>query len=322
MSITIREFKPSGADYAILADLLTRVWPEHPETAADLKNTDDMRAKHLVIRRFCAEVDGVPVGYASFGHMMWLYDPQRFFITGGVVQEFRQRGVGKALYDHMLKCVEDEYSGNELHTWTTDDRESGKRFLEARGFEEKMRSWESRLDPTDFDFEKFRYAEERAAAAGITIKSFAELQEEAPHLMRKYYELEWVLEQDVPSPEKEKTKPPWEDWLRQHSPENKEFTPDGVFFAIAPDGEYVGITELNNYEGNGLLYTGLTGVRREWRRKSIAMALKLQAIRRAQQLGNRTVCTWNEQNNPMYLLNVKLGFVAQPAEIWYTNKLT
>ncbi|RMG88704.1 MAG: GNAT family N-acetyltransferase [Chloroflexi bacterium] len=252
--------------------------------------------------------------------MPWLYAPQRFFINGGVLEQHRGRGIGQTLYDHLLRCIREEYDGNEIHTWTTENRPFSIRFLEKRGFVEKMRNWESRLDTTNFDFSRYEGIEDKAAASGVQIKSLAELLEEDPDALRKLYDLEWVLVQDVPTT-RESTKVPFEEWVERYGEKNKGYMPEGNFIAIAPDGEYIGISALWRSQSNDMLYTGLTGVKREWRRKSIARAMKIRAIRLAKDMGNRTICTWNEQNNPMYLLNVELGFIAQPAEILYINEL-
>jgi len=69
------------------------------------------------------------------------------------------------------------------------------------------------------------------------------------------------------------------------------------------------------------LETGLTGVHRDYRRQGLALALKSQAIEVVQQLGARIILTSNEENNPMYRLNLKLGFEAQPADIDWKKTL-
>ncbi len=321
MGITIREFKFSAADYAVLANLRTRIWPEHPTSAEDLRLDDKLyENSHYVLRRFMVEQNGETVGYGVFFHMPWLYDPQRFFINGGVLEQYRGRGIGQALYDHILRCMREAYDGNELHTWTTESRPFSIRFLEKRGFVEKMRNWESRLDTANFDFSRYAGVAAKVAANGVQIKTLTELLEEDPDAMRKLYELEWVLSQDVPAA-REPTKVPFEDWIERHSEKHKGFIPEGNFIAVAADGDYVGVSTLWRSLGSDMLYIGLTGVKREWRRKGIARALKVRAIRLAKDMGDRVICTWNEQNNPMYLLNLELGFVTQPAEILYINEL-
>jgi GNAT superfamily N-acetyltransferase len=57
-----------------------------------------------------------------------------------------------------------------------------------------------------------------------------------------------------------------------------------------------------------MMTTGLTGVRRSARRQGIATALKVHAIEWSRQRGMRTIETGNEENNPMFDLNVRLGY--------------
>jgi RimJ/RimL family protein N-acetyltransferase len=68
----------------------------------------------------------------------------------------------------------------------------------------------------------------------------------------------------------------------------------------------------------GELRTGMTGVRREWRRRGIALALKVRSLEFAKAQGFRRVVTENETNNRgMIAINDRLGFVKQPAYVHY-----
>ncbi|MCD4691179.1 GNAT family N-acetyltransferase, partial [bacterium] len=69
------------------------------------------------------------------------------------------------------------------------------------------------------------------------------------------------------------------------------------------------------------LHTGLTGTVRSHRRRGIATALKVAAIDLAKKRGVATIETDNEENNPMYALNVELGFEPQPAWLDFTKRL-
>ena len=72
-----------------------------------------------------------------------------------------------------------------------------------------------------------------------------------------------------------------------------------------------------------VLYTGFTGVRREYRGRGIAMALKLRAVDYAKSHGYREIRTWNSTlNAPMLGINVRLGFVKQPVWITFGKDLT
>jgi len=74
--------------------------------------------------------------------------------------------------------------------------------------------------------------------------------------------------------------------------------------------------------GIDILETGLTGVDRQYRRRGLATALKCQVIEVAQRLGARRILTSNEENNPMFQLNLRLGFEAQPAEVDWECAIT
>ena len=53
---------------------------------------------------------------------------------------------------------------------------------------------------------------------------------------------------------------------------------------------------------------------RSHRRRGIATAIKVRSIRFAKDLGYRAIQTDNEENNPMYDLNLRLGF--RPTKAW------
>ena len=96
--------------------------------------------------------------------------------------------------------------------------------------------------------------------------------------------------------------------------EHPDFIPEGYF--IAMDGErWVGTSSVWNRRSKpGELYTRLTGVVRSHRRRGIATALKVRAHEFARTTGAETIVTDNEENNPMFDLNVQLGF--RPTKAW------
>jgi GNAT superfamily N-acetyltransferase len=69
-----------------------------------------------------------------------------------------------------------------------------------------------------------------------------------------------------------------------------------------------------------MLRTGLTGVRRAYRRRGLALALKVRSLAFAKEQGYRRVITENESNNRgMLHINEELGFVKNPAWIHYVK---
>ncbi len=192
-----------------------------------------------------------------------------------------------------------------------EDYEDGIRFLMHRGYEEQNRNWESRLNVDKFDFDPYRGLEEKVLSEGIEIKTFRQLETDSRR-DRILHELSWELVQDMPSSEPI-TKMGY-DFFVNRILKDPNLLPDGYFVAL--DGEeYIGLSNLWASQVSDDLYTGLTGVRRPYRRKGIALTLKLRGIAYAKSKGHSTIRTWNDTRNiSMLSINERLGFIKQP--VW------
>jgi GNAT superfamily N-acetyltransferase len=126
------------------------------------------------------------------------------------------------------------------------------------------------------------------------------------------YDLDVTVNKDIPSTG-EKHYPDFEEWLttRLGAP---TFNLDAWFIAI-DDGRYVAHSQgkINRDSEPVQFITGVTTVRREYRRRHIATALKVHAIRHAQEQGVQEIFTTNDSQNPMYRLNLQLGFEPMPS---------
>ena len=88
---------------------------------------------------------------------------------------------------------------------------------------------------------------------------------------------------------------------------------------VALDGaRYVGMSQGRpNPVDPENMYSGLTGVVPSHRRLGIATALKLRVIAYTRQKGIKTLVALNEEHNPMFQLNLALGFKLKPAWVTY-----
>ena len=127
--------------------------------------------------------------------------------------------------------------------------------------------------------------------------------------MARLESAEWEMLQDVPH-EEAFTRATVEEWMEGNNSPRRPH--DGYFIAVTDTGEYVGVSFLKTGPED-VFYTGFTGVKRGWRRKGIATALKVRAISYAHKTGAHTIKTDNEANNPMYDLNMQLGFKPLPS---------
>ncbi|RYG38157.1 N-acetyltransferase [bacterium] len=126
-----------------------------------------------------------------------------------------------------------------------------------------------------------------------------------PDWKHKLWRLEMDLHRDVPNPSPFEETP--YDLFVSHLDEPL-YRLDTRFAAVV-DGELAGMSEWNHRLANPkIAMTHLTGVRPEFRRRGFARALKVAAITEAKRQGIRHLYADNEKNNPMYLLNLQLGF--------------
>ena len=102
--------------------------------------------------------------------------------------------------------------------------------------------------------------------------------------------------------------------------QKRRFNPWSIpeaYFIARVDGAYAGVSGLHRPQVGDWLNQGMTGVRREFRGRGIATALKLRTVEYARDHGVREIRTWNEINNQrMLAINTRFGFVRQPA--WIT----
>jgi GNAT superfamily N-acetyltransferase len=183
-------------------------------------------------------------------------------------------------------------------------------FFRRRGFSERTRNWESRLDLSTTDTVPFQGYVDNALKEGITFTTLAEEHRRGQDSLRKIHELVQLIQADMPR-EADFTPLSYKDW-DTFSLKNPQLLPDGYF--LAKDGpNYVGMSNVHRIDTEpGLLNQDDTGVRRECRGRGIATALKLKVIEFGKKNGYRTLRTWNDSSNgPMLAVNTKLGFKRQ-----------
>ncbi|MFZ5818177.1 MAG: GNAT family N-acetyltransferase [Bacillota bacterium] len=313
MSFTIRRM--TEADYEAAARIASGVYNE-TVTAESIRFEISMMDERCKWAAWLAEVGGEPVGVGQYSQLVSFYHPQKFQVNVQVLPAYRGRGIGTALYNQLMEALA-PFDPISLTGGAREDWPDTLAFLTKRGWEERLRNWESHLAVPEFDPAPWQGLLAEVSAKGYTVKRLSELQAE-PGWNHRLYELIMELRRDVPSHE------PWQDvpyeqWAKVLS--NPHFFPEGYMVGLHGD-RWVGVSALWKSDDEGVLTVGLTGVQREHRGSGIAKAMKVRAIEAAREFGAKKIKTWNESNNQrMLAINDQLGFVRQPAWIFFQKKL-
>ncbi|MBN2565334.1 MAG: GNAT family N-acetyltransferase [Candidatus Eisenbacteria bacterium] len=317
MALAVRDFDGSDRDYEAVARIGNASVPDEPVNIEMLKHWDSTWDARYMSRRMICERDGEPVASVRVAESQWAYVPGKYLLWLYVLPEFRRQGVGTFAYDHVInELSKRELPPTAMIASAREDVTEGVAFLEKRGYELTMREQKSRLMLDDFAASDFESTDERLAAGGIAVRSLAELMAEDPDWTTKMWDLTWAIEQDIPWIDPP-TRISFEKYVKYMN--TPAFLPEAAFVAL--DGEeWVGLSMVWKILSEpDKLYTELTGVLRSHRRKGIATALKVRCIRWAVENGYVRIDTDNEEKNPMYTLNVRLGFKPLPAWLRYRN---
>lgn len=325
-TLTIRAFDASESGYEAIVKVHNACNPDALTSVDEWQALDQNRNPKHKRERLVAIIDGEVVGFVVYSIAHWSHQKGKFYLRVSVHPDRRCQGIGSQLYDEALKQIEQQ---NELTALTSSTHEHHKdsiRFLKRHGFKCVLREPISRLGVAAFDPTPYTETLQSVEESPIKIHSVADLQNRDPNCWQKLYELEWKILQDVPVSEP-LVRSTYEDYLKRYSDERTGFNPNTWFIAVAPSsndtiGDYVGMTQLwFALAAPQKLYTGLTGVAQEYRRQGLATALKIHAIQFAKDYGATEIETDNEENNPMFDLNVALGFREVSAYLSYDKTL-
>ena len=268
----------TDADLEVWRRVRMAVLPnERAQSVEELRQTETPERLLLL-----AELDGEVAGSGVAGRS----DLGGGFVAPRVLPEARRRGVGSAL----LRALESHVGGlGFAEASSLVDDPGSLAFAERFGFREVGRQVEL-VRPIRADEPAPRIP------AGVELVSLAE----RPDLFRRTYE-ELALQAFEDIRRITISAEDWErDWITW---------PEGSFVALAGD-EIVGCAGLlRDADHPDRAENSLTAVRRDWRGRGVAEALKQAVIAWAAANGLLEVYTWTQTGNEaMQGLNEKLGY--------------
>jgi GNAT superfamily N-acetyltransferase len=251
---------------------------------------------------FTAALDGADAGVAV-AVLGWHSPPTVARLELNVLPERRNRGVGSALLRSVGRWSSARGCSELIGSVREEDTES-LAWAGRRGFEEIGRNSLLALDLTTTT------APEVAAPAGIAIVTWAD----RPELARAIYEVASEAYPDVPGDD-EGEMAPFERWLSADMQGSGD-RPEATFVALAGD-DVVGYAKFSISNARpGVAMHDMTGVKRAWRGRGIAGALKRAEIAWAKANGFTRLETMNEERNePIRRLNERHGYRLEPGDI-------
>jgi GNAT superfamily N-acetyltransferase len=288
----IRELRREDA--AAVARLELAIVPHQVLTPELVWQRASRRIEREQLRTWVAELDGEVVGYAhaSFEWSVPTSGKGRFWI--GVAPERRGHGIGTTLYEEATGYLHSREAWR-ARTWVDDDPD-GARFLERRGYERGSVDRVSALDLADAELPEPRVPE------GFRLVPLREARDREHDL----YEICAAGEIDMPGDEPE-TELSFEDW-RQDDYGAPPLSDEGSFVALVEE-RAVSLGFLTVDPERRLAYNQMTATLPEFRRRGLALAVKVASARWAASNGYERIVTENDADNAgMLAVNQRLGY--------------
>jgi mycothiol synthase len=227
-----------------------------------------------------------------------------------VLPEHRGGGAGQRIYEALSEHAR-ALGRDSMWGRIREDDEASRRFARNRGFREAGREYEVVLETAGAETSG-------DLPEGIELVSLRQ----RPDLAQAVHEVDCEVSGDVPRPEGDDFEPtPYERW-RELYLEGPGAVPEALIAALDGD-ELIGYTGLRRRGSTSPIAENLlTAVRRPWRRRGIATALKREQVARARAAGIEQIYTTNDETNEgMRGVNARLGYRPAPTQIVVSGPL-
>ena len=320
--LKIKKFTETDSEFRELAridNLVNHDSIDHPD---DDKRDWEIRDRSLIRDRLLLYKDKILVGamYYSQGREK---NKRTTFFTLNIDPAYNTHESRELLFNRMLEEIK-LFGSNKILTGVYDhpNYDLVKQFLVDKKFKLVQTNREYSCDITKINIEKYQPLIKKLESEGIKFYDSKEEMKDWPNHYKKLEELTWTYHQDFPIPNGVKhTRTPFEQAMKIQRDFEQNYY--GTEIVAVKDGGYIGSTDLEVYyksEPHKAWTNGL-GVLKDYRRRGIATALKIKAIEKLIEKGVTEIRTDNEENNPMYKINVALGFEPAPFSLEYMKEI-
>ena len=318
----IKDFNETDHDFTEICrieNLINIDSISHPD---EKKDHWEIRNKSRYYDKILAYNDDSLVGLINLAQGEGSND-RNFYFSIYIDPTYNGKGVRRLLYKELLKRTQ-KFNCIALYPSIYDhpNYNQDKKFFLDNGFKLVQKNREYSLKLEGCDTAPYESLLEKLDGEGIKIlESVVELNKDPSHY-RKLEELEWIYDQDMPMPDGiQHYRTPFDEWMKdiKHF-EDKYY---GIELVAIKNQMYIGSTDIEVMKKSDpyKAWTGGLGVHPDYRRKGVATALKVVAINKLRERGIKEIRTDNEENNPMYKINVALGFQPVPFRLDYKKKL-
>lgn len=294
----------SAEDLTTLVELTAAVTPEDTTSLEELAWAD---VTYPGGTRYLAWDGDRAVGAATGGRI-YIYPPEHpdGWLTIVVDPDARRRGVGRAL---LAAVSADAAAAGKtgLQSRAFADRPEGIAFLEAHGFTEYERARMVRLDLVGLD------RPTPVLPDGVVLTTLAE----RPELVSGVHGVAVEAFDDIPGADEPMAAGDLAEF-RARDVDRPGIPADGFQVALdAASGEVIGYASLMFVPGSTTrAWHDMTAVRRAWRGRGLATALKRATIAWAIEHGLTALETGNDVDNAgMRAVNARLGYTPMPDEL-------
>lgn len=287
-------------DYDAIAAIRNQVNLDQT-TGAELRQSDEFTSARpgQAATRIVADVEGAVGGYALVARFEGFAEGT-WWVHVTTRPDLRRRGIGRTLYRAAVAFAQGQ-GARELQSACKEDAPEAVAWAGRLGFVTERPRAESILDLAAWDA-----AANTPHVPGLQLCTLAEVRSDA--VLHALYAFEAETSPDNPG--FQETLPPFEDWVHAHSCDQH------TAVALAMDGELVvgaSILQTPSDRSRGC-YIRYTGVRREYRGRGVARAVKLLSINDAAAKGYPFLWTHNDlENTPILRANERLGFRREAA---------
>ncbi len=314
-NLQIRPFQPNDHDYKALIHLNTFRNPAEVVTVEIFRQEDKEFAGEFTAVRVLGEIEGQVVACGDYWH-----EPgsRQLHFALYVVPVWQETAVPAQMHRYLLAEIE-KLQPKKIVSEPKEDEAFRIQLLAADGFQFLMRFPRSSLDVNQVQAADHEPVLDAVRQQGIRFVTLTDVMTADPQWQHNIWQLFSQIERDIPTPHPEEPTS-FEEYANYYK--GDDFRPDSWAIAVDEAAGYVGMCVVNvmRKRPSGL-FAGITGVIRSHRRRKIATALKICSIQYAQKNGFQTIYTNNEENNPMYQLNLDLGFKPLPAWTYYEKSL-